>query len=92
MGHYITNRNRSRIKFNIPNPLKTEHEELHSMLKQATYLSGKTGGAAKTVAKLMHPHFIKQEEYALPPLGLLPQLASGNFSEELKLVLPLTDS
>jgi len=79
------------MKFNIPNPLKAEHEELHNMLKQATHHSGKTGDAAKTVANLMHPHFVKEEEFALPPLGLLPLLASGKFSEEMKLVLPMTD-
>jgi hypothetical protein len=79
------------MEFKIPHTLKAEHEELHNMLKQATQLSGKTGESAKTVAKLMHPHFIKEEEFALPPLGLLPLLASGKFSEEMKQVLPLTD-
>lgn len=34
----------------------------------------KTGEAAKVVANLMHPHFISEEEYALPPLGLLARL------------------
>ena len=58
------------MKFKIPQPLKAEHEELHVMLKQATLLSGKTGEAAKAVAGLMHPHFVKEEEYALPPLGM----------------------
>jgi hypothetical protein len=61
------------------------------MLRQATQLSGKTGQAAKTVAELMHPHFVKEEEYALPPLGLLPLLSSGKLSEEMKQILPLTD-
>ena len=79
------------MKFNIPSSLKAEHEELHNMLNQATQLSGKTGDAAKRVAKLMHPHFVKEEEYALPPLGLLPELASGNLTEDMKLVLPMTD-
>lgn len=79
------------MEFKIPHPLKAEHEELHNMLRQATRLTDKTGEAAKTVAKLMHPHFVKEEEYALPPLGLLPQLASGKFSEEMKQVLSLTD-
>lgn len=79
------------MEFTIPHSLKAEHEELHNMLRQATQLTGKTGDAAKVVAKLMHPHFVKEEEYALPPLGLLPLLASGKFSEEMKLVLPLTD-
>lgn len=61
------------------------------MLKLATQLSNKTGEAAKTVAKLMHPHFVKEEEFALPPLGLLSLLASGKLSEDMKQVIPMTD-
>ncbi len=79
------------MKFTTPQPLKEEHEALHAMLKHATQLPGKTGEAAKAVAEIMHPHFVKEEEYALPPLGLLPQLASGKFSEEMKQVLLMTD-
>ena len=79
------------MEIKIPHSLKVEHEELHNMLRQATQLTGKTGEAARTLAKLMHPHFVKEDEYALPPLGLLPLLVSGKFSEEMKQVLPLTD-
>ena len=79
------------MEFKIPHSLKAEHEELHNMLRQATKLPDKTGNAAKDVAKLMHPHFVKEEEYALPPLGLLPLLASGKMTEEMKQVLVMTD-
>ncbi|MBS4061638.1 MAG: hypothetical protein KG029_14660 [Bacteroidetes bacterium] len=79
------------MEFKTPISLKKEHEELHGMLNQATQLLGKTGEAAKTVAELMHPHFLKEEEYALPLLGLLPQLSSGKLTEEMKQVLPMTD-
>ena len=79
------------MKFKIPQPLKAEHEELHNMLKQATQLSAETGKAARIVAELMHPHFVKEEEYALPPLGLLTQISSGKITEEMKQVLPMTD-
>jgi uncharacterized coiled-coil DUF342 family protein len=91
--HYkdINPPNKSIMEFKIPISLKKEHEELHNMLKQATQLPGKTGEAAKKVAELMHPHFVKEEEYALPPLGLLPLLSSGKLSEEMKQVLPMTD-
>ena len=78
------------MEFKIPHPLKQEHEELHNMLRKATQLSDKTGEAAKTVAKLMHPHFEKEEEYALPPLGLLPLITSGKLSEEMKQVIFLS--
>lgn len=79
------------MDFKTPISLKKEHEELHVMLKNATQLSGKTGEAAKKVAELMHPHFVKEEEYALPPLGLLPLLASGKLTEEMTQVLTMTD-
>lgn len=79
------------MDFKTPISLKKEHEELHGMLSNATKLSGKTGEAAKKVAELMHPHFVKEEEYALPPLGLLPLLSSGKLTEEMKQVLTMTD-
>lgn len=79
------------MKFEIPHPLKAEHEELHEMLRKATKEPGELGEAAKAVEKLMHPHFLKEEEYALPPLGLLRDLAEGKVTPEMKDVLGLTD-
>jgi acyl-CoA synthetase (NDP forming) len=32
---------------------------------------------------VLQPHFEKEEEYALPPLGLLPVLASGRATPEM---------
>jgi Hemerythrin HHE cation binding domain len=60
-----------------PESLKEEHEELHRELEMATRVPGRVGKAAKGVAKILHPHFVKEEEYALPPLALLSRLAEG---------------
>lgn len=79
------------MKLEIPRPLKVEHEELHEILRKATKEPGELGDAAKAVAKLMHPHFVKEEEYALPPLGLLRDLAQGKVISDMKEVLGLTD-
>jgi hypothetical protein len=79
------------MEFETPTVLHTEHEKLHKMLKNATQLPGKTGEAAKVVAKVLHPHFTKEEEYALPPLGLLPMLAEGKILPEMKPVIAMTD-
>jgi hypothetical protein len=81
----------SAMRIEIPNSLKAEHEELHAELVAATQAGGKVGDAAKSVAELLHPHFAKEEEYALPPLGLLPQLARGEVKPEWRAVLPMTD-
>jgi hypothetical protein len=79
------------MEFVIPGPLKREHEELHDELRRATKEAGGVGESARAVAKLMHPHFVKEEEYALPPLGLLPLLAKGRVTPDMADVLPMTD-
>lgn len=79
------------MTFAIPLPLIAEHEEILAELQRATRAGGKTAEAAKAVAAVLHPHAAKEEEYALPPLGLLPALASGEVSPEMAQVLPMTD-
>ena len=77
--------------FKIPEPLKREHEELHEQLVKATKESGSIGEAAKSVAKLMHPHLVKEEDFALPPLGLLSLLIAGKVSPVMLGVTEMTD-
>ena len=71
------------MELKTPQSLNAEHEELHAQLARAAKAGGATGEAAKTVAKAIHPHFLKEEEYALPPLGLLPILAKGKSLPEM---------
>ena len=75
----------------IPTPLKVEHEELHAELVALTKAPGRVGEAARRVATLLHPHFVKEEEYALPPLGLLSVAASGKITPEMRAVVTMTD-
>ena len=51
------------MTFEIPEPLKAEHEELHAALVKATRAGGRTGEAARRVAELLHPHFVREEEF-----------------------------
>jgi hypothetical protein len=46
------------MKFIIPQSLQDEHEALHDRLRQATQAPGEVGEAARTLARLMHPHFV----------------------------------
>jgi len=79
------------MKFEIPKPMKIEHDELHADLVKATKAGGQTGDAAKAVAKVLHNHFVKEEEYGLPPLGLLTALSEGKFEPGMTEVLKMTD-
>jgi hypothetical protein len=75
----------------IPSSLKVEHEELHTELVSLTKAPGRVGEAARNVAALLHPHFVKEEEYALPPLGLLVGIAQGTVTPAMQPVLVMTD-
>jgi hypothetical protein len=60
-----------------PTPLKSEHQALYAEINQALRHEARTGKATRLVARLVERHFAKEEEFVLPPLGLLPALAQG---------------
>ena len=82
----------------IPESIKAEHGELHAELAALLKSGGKVAQAAREVEAALSPHFAAEEEYALPPLGLLPPLARGgerpwmadalSMTEKLKANLP----
>jgi hypothetical protein len=79
------------MEFKIPTSIRVEHEKLHEDLAKAIQVTGKLGAAAKDVAAILVPHFRKEEEYALPPLGLLSVLAEREIKSDMKEVLPITE-
>lgn len=76
----------------IPDTVRTEHEHIHAALVDATKAAGPVGEAARELARVLNPHFVREEQIALPPLGLLAPLAAGEFSPEMESVLPMTDA
>lgn len=76
----------------IPEALQAEHHEIHERLVAATQLPGPVGDAARQLAAVLHPHFQREEQIALPPLGLLAPLARGEYTPDMARVLPMTDS
>jgi hypothetical protein len=68
------------MKFTIPQTLQREHEALHERLRQATQAGGEKSARRPRLARLMHPHFVKEDQIALPPLGLLAALARGEWN------------
>jgi hypothetical protein len=79
------------MEYLTPEPLKAEHTELHAALEAATKAGGRVAEAAKEVARRLHPHFVREEEIALPPLALLGVLAKGATEPAMADVLVLTD-
>jgi hypothetical protein len=75
----------------VPASLRDEHGELHGELAAATRVPGPVGEAARAVATLLHPHFVDEETFALPVLGLLAPLARGERVGDPAPVLAMTD-
>jgi hypothetical protein len=76
----------------IPKSLQTEHEEIHQALMDATRAPGRVGVAAKELAAVLDPHFERENQIALPPLGLLAPLAAGDTPPGLPEALAMTDA
>jgi hypothetical protein len=76
----------------IPQSIRTEHVAIHSALEEATKVAGPVGAAARALAHVLHPHFIREEEIALPPLGLLAPLAAGAPPSDTADILVMTDA
>lgn len=75
----------------VPSPIAAEHHELHVELERATKAGGMTGAAAHEVARLLHSHFVKEEEIALPPLAILKQLSKGEYDPAWAEIQALAD-
>ena len=61
----------------IPPSIREEHEEIRHALEEAAREPGEVGERARALAALLEPHFVKEEEMALPPLAILPVLVAG---------------
>ena len=79
-------------KIQIPEAMRLEHMEIHDGLVRATKMPGQVGEAARKLAAVLDPHFVREEQIALPPLGLLAPLSRGEFTPEMREVLPMTDA
>ena len=87
-----TEKQMHETQIGIPASIRVEHEEIHGELVAATKVPGRVGAAARELAAVLHPHFVREEQIALPPLSLLAPLARGEVTPAMREVLPMTDS
>jgi hypothetical protein len=67
-----------------PASMALEHEAIHEQLAAVIAVGGRTGAAARNVEAQLAPHFEEENRFALPPLGLLRQLAREGGSEQMR--------
>ena len=74
-----------------PSVIKEEHEELHRLLSKLSAIRGRVGEEARKVEEVLKPHFEKEEELALPLLGLLKNIAEEKPVEDPQRAAELAD-
>ena len=79
------------MEIKIPAPLHDEHGALHSFLVSAAREEGELGESARLLARLMEAHMQREEQFALPPLGLLGALSRGELREDMAEAFVHTD-
>jgi hypothetical protein len=79
------------MEFQILAALEAQHHELRAELDKAISLGGELGKSANAVAQALRPHLRKEEEYALPPLSILPLLTEGQVSPDMGAILSMTN-
>jgi hypothetical protein len=75
----------------VPSSIMEVHKTLLDQAYQYTLLPDSAGLAAIKLYELMQYHFKEEEDYVLPPLGLLPMLANGEIPEESEELIQLTE-
>jgi hypothetical protein len=76
---------------NIPQSIALAHEE---NIAELTILAGKpapVGPAAQAALVLLKAHILRENTYIMPPLTLLPQIADGKITPDMKWAIAMAD-
>jgi hypothetical protein len=69
------------MPLSAPPSMEKEHEEIWHLMIRVQHLSGKTGSIAEKLAKGLKAHMDREEEFALPLLGILRDIADGKLKD-----------
>jgi len=75
-----------------PESLEFEHRELRDALQKAAAAPGKTGEAARDVFKVLSPHILLEQEFAMPPLTQIARIARGEITPDMARFIDKTDA
>lgn len=75
----------------IPQSTRLQHQEDEATLTELSRKPAPVGPAAKAALDLVKRHHQREAEYILPPLTLLPQLADGKATPDMKWAIEMAD-
>ena len=78
-------------KIETPLVILKDHHYFLEKLEQATFYGDSTGFYARELYEVMEFHFKEEEDYVLPPLGVLHVLAGGEVPENAEGIILLAE-
>ena len=75
----------------IPQSLRVEHNDTLNQLTILARRHGPVGDEARKALDLFKKHLQREEEFILPPLTLLPLLADGKISPDMRWAIGMAD-
>jgi hypothetical protein len=75
----------------IPQSIRLQHQEDEAALTELSRRPPPVGPAAKAALDLLKRHHQREVEYILPPLTLLPQIADGKVTPDMKWAIAMAD-
>jgi hypothetical protein len=73
----------------VPNHAMAEHRDTHAHLAALVKQGGDVGEAAQKVLDVLLPHDAREEQFVLPLLGLVDDLADGKVTRDMAWAIPM---
>jgi hypothetical protein len=75
----------------VPQSIRYEHEHIINDLTDFAKREGAHAAAAQKALIVIKAHYAKEEAFVLPPLALLPKIAKGAISEDMRPAIAMAD-
>lgn len=76
----------------VPQSIRLQHEQIISRLEHfANSKDKETAAAAQQAAAFLKEHYAREEQFVLPPLGLLSRIAKGQISTDMEPAIAMAD-
>lgn len=78
--------------FQVPQSIRLQHQQILARLEHYAQSKDKeSADAAQKAAAFLKEHYAKEEQFVLPPLSLLPRIAKGEISKDMRPAIEMAD-
>ncbi len=84
IGLMTTGKAADGASLQVPQSIRLQHEQITRRLVAYTKHDAPVGAAATKALAAVKAHYEKDEQFVLPPLALLPRMATGKVSKDME--------